>query len=86
MRNLSIPFFKKLSADAKKLLADRFLQIKKAFLMISALSLPEAIINICSKYGKYNIQCNGIGTGYIATSTAVSSPTSASSPDHPSVS
>ena len=25
------------------------------------------IINICSEYGKYNIQCNGIGPGYIAT-------------------
>ena len=24
--------------------------------------------NICSEYGKYNIQCNGIGPGYIATS------------------
>ena len=23
--------------------------------------------NICSEYGKYNIQCNGIGPGYIAT-------------------
>ena len=23
--------------------------------------------NICSDYGKYNIQCNGIGPGYIAT-------------------
>ena len=25
------------------------------------------IINICSEYGEYNIQCNGIGPGYIAT-------------------
>ena len=25
------------------------------------------IINICSEYGGYNIQCNGIGPGYIAT-------------------
>lgn len=24
--------------------------------------------NICSEYGEYNIQCNGIGPGYIATS------------------
>ena len=24
--------------------------------------------NICSEYGQYNIQCNGIGPGYIATS------------------
>ncbi len=24
--------------------------------------------NICSEYGKFNIQCNGIGPGYIATS------------------
>ena len=24
--------------------------------------------NICSEYGRYNIQCNGIGPGYIATS------------------
>lgn len=24
--------------------------------------------NICAEYGKYNIQCNGIGPGYIATS------------------
>ena len=24
--------------------------------------------NIASEYGKYNIQCNGIGPGYIATS------------------
>lgn len=24
--------------------------------------------NICSEYGSYNIQCNGIGPGYIATS------------------
>ncbi len=23
--------------------------------------------NICSEYGKYNIQCNGIGPGYIET-------------------
>ena len=23
--------------------------------------------NICSEYGEYNIQCNGIGPGYIAT-------------------
>ena len=23
--------------------------------------------NICSEYGKYNIQCNGLGPGYIAT-------------------
>jgi len=23
--------------------------------------------NICSEYGRYNIQCNGIGPGYIAT-------------------
>lgn len=23
--------------------------------------------NICSEYGQYNIQCNGIGPGYIAT-------------------
>ena len=23
--------------------------------------------NICSEYGKYNIQCNGSGPGYIAT-------------------
>lgn len=23
--------------------------------------------NICAEYGKYNIQCNGIGPGYIAT-------------------
>ena len=26
--------------------------------------------NICSEYGEYNIQCNGIGPGYIATQTA----------------
>ena len=25
------------------------------------------IINICSEYGEYNIQCNGLGPGYIAT-------------------
>ncbi len=25
------------------------------------------IINICSEYGEYSIQCNGIGPGYIAT-------------------
>ena len=25
------------------------------------------IINICSEYGEHNIQCNGIGPGYIAT-------------------
>ena len=25
------------------------------------------IINICSMYGEYNIQCNGMGPGYIAT-------------------
>ena len=25
------------------------------------------IINICSEYGEYNIQCNGIGPGYIET-------------------
>ena len=25
------------------------------------------IINICSEYGAFNIQCNGIGPGYIAT-------------------
>ena len=25
------------------------------------------IINICSEYGEYNIQCNAIGPGYIAT-------------------
>ena len=25
------------------------------------------IINICSEYGEFNIQCNGIGPGYIAT-------------------
>lgn len=23
--------------------------------------------NICSEYGEFNIQCNGIGPGYIAT-------------------
>ena len=23
--------------------------------------------NICSEYGEYNIQCNGLGPGYIAT-------------------
>ena len=23
--------------------------------------------NICSEYGEYNIQCNGIGSGYIIT-------------------
>lgn len=23
--------------------------------------------NICSEYGEYNIQCNGIGPGYIET-------------------
>ena len=25
------------------------------------------IINICSEFGEYNIQCNGLGPGYIAT-------------------
>lgn len=27
--------------------------------------------NICSEYGKYNIQCNGLGPGYIATPQTV---------------
>ena len=30
--------------------------------------------NICSEYGEYNIQCNGIGPGYIATCLLYTSP------------
>ena len=30
--------------------------------------------NICSEYGEYNIQCNGIGPGYIATPMSVDVP------------
>jgi len=29
--------------------------------------LKKLVRNICSEYGEYNIQCNGIGPGYIAT-------------------
>lgn len=29
--------------------------------------LKMLTMNICSEYGEYNIQCNGIGPGYIAT-------------------
>ena len=40
--------------------------------------------NICSEYGEYNIQCNGIGPGYIATPQtapcAKGSPTAAAIP------
>ena len=36
--------------------------------------------NIASEYGSYNIQCNGIGPGYIATS-ANSSASGARQPD-----
>ena len=43
------------------------------FIMTKAV-IPEMIerregkiINICSEYGEYNIQCNAIGPGYIAT-------------------
>ena len=42
--------------------------------IVSSAVIPEMmerregkIINICSEYGEYNIQCNGIGPGYIAT-------------------
>ncbi|WP_373920538.1 gluconate 5-dehydrogenase [Trueperella sp. zg.1013] len=40
--------------------------------------------NICSEYGKYNIQCNGIGPGYIATpQTAVLRERQADGSRHP---
>ena len=40
--------------------------------------------NICSEYGKYNIQCNGIGPGYIATQqTAPLREKQADGSDHP---
>lgn len=40
--------------------------------------------NICSEYGEYNIQCNGIGPGYIATpQTAPLRETQADGSRHP---
>lgn len=40
--------------------------------------------NICSEYGEYNIQCNGIGPGYIATpQTAPLRETQADGSKHP---
>ena len=40
--------------------------------------------NICSEYGSYNIQCNGIGPGYIATQqTAPLREKQADGSDHP---
>jgi gluconate 5-dehydrogenase len=40
--------------------------------------------NICSEYGRYNIQCNGIGPGYIATpQTAPQSVRQADGTRHP---
>ena len=34
---------------------------------MAAKGLKMLTRNICSEYGEYNIQCNGIGPGYIAT-------------------
>ena len=43
--------------------------------------------NICSEYGEYNIQCNGIGPGYIATpQTAPLREIQADGSRHPSIS
>ena len=35
--------------------------------IVSKAVIPSMIKNIASEYGEYNIQCNGIGPGYIAT-------------------
>ena len=35
--------------------------------IINICSMMSELGNICSEYGEYNIQCNGIGPGYIAT-------------------
>ena len=37
------------------------------FIMAAKGGLKMLTKNICSEYGEYNIQCNGLGPGYIAT-------------------